>query len=343
MPWTRGAGGRRWTVRILVAAVAVAVFGTSGCGRTSPRLTAQAQSTTAAPRPGVDLRDAFPPKDDELARSLRSFYFELLSATDRHLVADDAAAGASGLAELAVPALVSTIDAQRKANLALGQGFQRVVEIASSAGRADVEVDAARATIRDCTTEMRTFVTGQTVTNYVTRVVTVANHDGRYQAVGIEVPHNGSIDAPGYGCTTTTMSRDAEATVRTVLAEYAAARRRPGAGYPAALDAVTDGQLQAELQGSLKEQAAQGLVLTSPQEVAVTVRGLDPRLLGVVVVASACITYPEGLAVEKAAGGGRREILPPGSRSRVDYAVRVGKGSPPVAVTKLSEELKSSC
>lgn len=83
--------------------------------------------------------------------------------------------------------------------------------------------------------------------------------------------------------------------------------------------------------------------ITSAQEVAITLPGLDPRPLGVVVVASACLTYPQGLAVEPRSGGGRREILPPGARSRVADAVRVGKVAPLAAVTKVAEELKSSC
>lgn len=332
---------RRGSVGIVFALVTV--VGAMGCGRDRSDLTAPARGTTVAPRSGADLRDPFPANDPDLARSIRSFYFEVLAAADRHLVASDAEAGGSGLAELAVPAVVATVEAQRRANLAQGQGFQRVVEAVTAAGRADVEVDGARATIRDCTTDLRTFVTGQTVTTYATRVVTVANHGRRYQAVSLEVPHDGSIGAPGYGCTTPAMGRDAERTMRTVLTEFAAARRRPGAGFPAGLDAVTDGRLQAELQGSLVEQASRGLVITSPQEVAVTVRGLDPRMVGIVVVASACLTYPQGLAVQQAAGGGRREILPPGSRSRLDYAVRVGPDGPPVAVTQVSEELRSSC
>lgn len=326
----------------VVLAVAV-LSAVAACRRDRSDLTAPGSKSTAAPAgAGVDFRDPFPNGDSGTVASLVNFYVQLLEAADQHRMAPAGPVPATGLDELAIPAVVAQVEAQRQANLAHGVGFQRLREVVSTPSVLGVEVEGARATIRDCTMELRIFVTDLTVTSYVTRTVQVANHGGTFRAVAVEVSHDGTIDAPGYGCVTKRMAEEAEQTVRTILDRFAEARRRPAAGYPAALDAVTEGALQEELQGSLAEQAAKGLVIVSPTEVTVTVRGLDPRLLGTIAVASACIAYPQGLASEMA-GGVRREVLPPGSRSRVDYAVRVGAGEVPVGIKIVSEELKASC
>lgn len=328
------------TIARLVLTLTV-LAGVVGCRRDRSDLTgAGTTDTTASPAAGADLRDPFPQGDPELDASLRDFYFQLLQAIDEHRTAS--VAPATGLQDLAVPAVIAQVEAQRQANLAFGDGFQRVTKVRSTPSVLGVDVAGPRATIRDCTIEQRTFKTGQTVTSYVTRTAQVANHGGTFRATAVEVPHDGTIGAPGYGCATKRMAQEAERTVRTILDRFADARRQPKAGFPAALDAVTEGALQDQLQRSLAEQAAQGLVISSPAQVTVTVLGIDPRLLGTVAVAAACIAYPEGLASE-GAGGARRQILPAGSRSRIEYAVRVAAGQEPVGVRIVAEDLQASC
>lgn len=325
-----------------MALAMVLLSAVAGCRRDRSDLTGPGSSGTAVPiAAGPDFRDSFGSGDPETVELLRDFYSQFLSAADQHRTAPARPVPASGLEELATTAVFDQVEAQRQANVALGDGFQRLTEVRSTPSILGVEVAGPRATIRDCTIEQRTFVTKQTVTSYVTRTVQVANHGGTFRAVAVEVPHDGTVGAPGYGCATRRMTEEAEKAVRTILGLYAEARRQPAAGFPPALDAVTEGALQDQLQRSLVEQAAMGLVISSPTEVTVTVRGLDPRLLGTLAVASACIAYPQGLATE--AGGTRREVLPPGSRSRIDYAVRVGAGEDAVGVKVVSEELKASC
>ncbi len=220
---------------VVQVVLAVAVLGAvAGCRGDRSDLTEPAAKGPVAPvAAGPDFRDPFPSGDPKLVDSLGGFYSQLLRALDEHVTAP--AAPRSGLEGLAVPAVVARVEAERQANVAFGQGFQRVTKLASTPSILGVDVAGPRATIRDCTIEQRTYVTGQTITSYVTRTVQVANHGGTFRAAAVEVPHDGTIGAAGYGCATRRMVEDAERTARTIVDLFAQARRRPAAGFPAAL------------------------------------------------------------------------------------------------------------
>ncbi len=95
--------------------------------------------------------------------------------------------------------MVAEADAWRSANEAHGDSYE-LVSLFSEANITAVEVDGAVATIEDCTAQTSLMTTGQEITEYLTRVVRVANEGDRFRMVDLEVVHEGRLDSPGYAC-----------------------------------------------------------------------------------------------------------------------------------------------
>lgn len=325
----------------------------AGCGGDGGQLTqepaASPSTLTTADGPSTDrpeavFADDFEVDDPQFEAALRSFYGEYLASVDAHRTPDEFILEyGSGLEALASPTVVAGYAAWRAANEAHGDGFQRVAGVQSLAYVTGIEVDGARVTIEDCTNEIRTMVSGQEVSAYVTRVVQVANEGGLYRVVAEEVVHEGMIDSPGYGCVPAAMAENASEATEAMLAGLRGAQADPRGGLPAASAAVLAEPLESELVGSLAEQAAEGASFTSPTEVALTVEGIDPRGLGLVVVVSACVTYPEGLVQRDLSGVDVREVFAPGTRQEVVVAVRMNELDGPVVFMIVSEAVPTSC
>ena len=166
----------RW--RALVAGLLAAVV-LAGCSGDENTLTqpgpsqepgSSAQGAEEVPGEPIDA------DDPDAEATLAGFYDEFLLASDLHRTPDELVAeSGSGLEELASPAVVAEADAWRSANEAHGDSFERVDSLFSVANITGIEVDEAVATIEDCTAQTSLMTTGQEITEYLTRVVRVAN------------------------------------------------------------------------------------------------------------------------------------------------------------------------
>ena len=328
------------------AALAVVAFALAGCSRGGDLSAESPAGPSTTGGGGAALGDPFDRSDPEFDEELLSFYNEFHSAADAHRIPTDFTREyGSGLEELADPPVVAYYDAWRAANEAHGDGFQRVKSFFTSSNVLSVDVDGARATIRDCTREDRILIDGADITDWVTRVVTVANHGGLYRAAALEIVHQGALATPGYACIPRSMADTASDVVRATIDGFAAGQADPAKGLPPALDKVVVDPLQRELASALAEQAAGGMAVTSPTQVSLRVLGLDRRGLGKrVAVVAACIAYPEGLALRDLRSKRvTREVFPAGTVNKVDYAVRLDGPDGPVAFAIMGEERARSC
>lgn len=325
--------------RVVALLGALALLG--GCSDGGGVSTEAASPSTTVAGAGDDF-DAGEP---EFEQALRSFYNEFNQAADAHRVPDDFIRQyGSGLEEMAEPAVVAYFDQWRATNDSYGESFPRAVRFVSGANILSIDVQATVVTIRDCTRETRTMVTGQEVPAYVTRTLTVSNHGGLYKVATLSVDHEGRFDSPGYGCIPHPMAEEAKEVARVVAEGFTAAQADPTKGLPAALDDVVADPLRQELAASLAEQAGQGLVIASPTDVSLRVLGLDPRGAGrEVAVVTACIAYPEGLDLRDPSGRVTRQVFPPGTANKVDYAVRLDHVDGPAAHAVVREERAPSC
>lgn len=335
----------RLTVSLLAVAVAAAASLGAGCSdgddisAEAPAAAGrqEARSTTAT------TGDDFDTQDPEFEEELRSFYDEFLFAADRHRTPDDSVLEyGSGLDALASPAVVEQFDAWRAANEALGDSFARVMAIQSAANITDIAADGGVVVITDCTLETGEMGNGQSIAHYVSQVVDVVNDDGFYTVTAVERRHEGDIGSPGYGCIPERLAEEAESAVQTMLDELGALQNDPRQGFPAALDAVVDGELEAELHASFEDQIAEN-VAVAPPSVSVEVLGLDPRGLGRVAAVSACLRYPDGLAARDLSSGAEREVFPPGTEHEAVYAVRLDETADAVVVSVIDEDLGTTC
>lgn len=127
-------------------------------------------------------------------------------------------------------------------------------------------------------------------------------------------------------------------------AAYARAQADPRVGMAEPLAGLVADPLESELAAALADQARLGISNTSPSESTLVVEGIDPRGLGLVVVVSACATYPEGLAVRDLGSGEVvREVFPAGSQIEVVFAVRLDGVDGAEVHDIVSETLPASC
>lgn len=278
--------------------------------------------------------------------SVRGFYEEFVYVSDTHRVPDDdVARGGSGLETLAAPAVVAYFDAWRAEDEANeGDGPLRRVRFSSSTNVESVTLDGATATVRDCTLEVRELTGGHVIEAYVTRVVTIVDESGEYRVTDLDVEHEGELDSPGYGCLPGAMAAEAAEVARAAAEGFTAAQADPGAGLPAAVDKVVTDPLQQEMASSLAEQASRRFAMASAAEVTVRPLGLDPRGLGRVAVVAVCIAYPDGLELrDLSTREPVRQLFPPGTVNKLDYAVRLDHAEGPAAYAVVREERSRSC
>ncbi len=242
------------------------------------------------------------------------------------------------------PGLEGSHDAWRSANEAHGDSFERVDSLFSEANIAAVDVEGAVATIEDCTAQTNLMITGQEITEYLTRVVRVANEGDRFRVVDVEVVHEGRLDSPGYSCVPGAMAEEARATAETLWKGVLAAQGDPRPGLAPEVVAVLAEPLKGELVSSVARQRDEDKSFTSPAELRFTPLGIDPRGLGLVVPVSMCATFPEGL-VERSLSSGEvlRQVFPPGTQGDVVLAVRMNGVDGPEVYKIASESLPGTC
>ncbi len=347
----RGPRGRgqavtgRWQALVAGLVAAVVLAGCSGDENTLTQAGPSQEPGSSVPGEPFDV------DDPELEAALAAFFEEFLAAWDRHRTPGQGAGpAASGLAELASPAVVAEADAWRAANEALGESFERVVSVESTANIVDVAVEGPVASIEDCTAEVETWAPGSSgiptvLETYGTRAVEVSRREGDLMVEEVEITHAGRIDSPGYACVPEDLAEQAEVVVEEMLGGLRALQADPRGGVGEDLAALMADPFESEITSSLAEQAELGYAITSPTDQDVAAMGIDPRGLGSpVVVVRACATYPEGLVLsELASGAVLRQVFPPGAGDEVLYAVRMDATDGPEVYELVSETLPTQC
>lgn len=323
----------------------------SGCAGDGDGPTKDVAASDAGGAPGTTAASGAPGDvgggdklEPEFEAELLMVYSNFLSASDLHRI-PDGSTSESGLADLAAPSVVAIYDAWRATNESYGEGFQRVRSFRSDRNVLGIDVAGPQMTIRDCTQETRELIGGSDVTDYVTRVVTVADEGSAYRVVKVDVRHQGDLFAPGYACIPDQAAAKATATAEEALEGFIAAQGDPRRGLAAPVDAVVAGQLEEKWKASLAEQAAKNYAIAAPYDMKLTVLGLDRRLLARLgAVVSACITYAEGLDLrELSSGKVVREVLPDGTQTKLVVAVRLEEAGGPVVFADISEDLSTKC
>ena len=325
-------------VAVVLALVTLATVACSG-GDGSP-VTDPVDGAAGAPGGG----QAGPFDDAEV----RAFYDRFNRVADDHRVPPNASVGqaGSGLAEIAEPAVVAYYDHWRAQNEQYAPDSPlRMAWFRSYPNISSITANGDTVTIADCTLEVRERNGGQELEAYVTRQLTVARRGDDFRATALDVRHEGRIDSPGYSCIPEAMAAKATDVARAVAEGWVAAQADPARGVTRALDTVVTDPLQQEMAGSLAEQADRKVAITSPTQVTLRVLGLDPRGAGVeVAVVTACIAYPEGLDLrELPSQKVVRQVFPPGTVNKLDYAVRLDHAEGPAAYDVVREERAPSC